>query len=139
MWEKILASVVVAAVVAGAFGLGTLLLNRHWAKKDKQTEKLEEIYKKISGVEDKLDDHIQSDNERYATECRGRILSFASELINEPGHRHTKGQFDAVLGDITHYNKYCEDHPNYQNEMTDRSIEIIRQIYDECAREHKFL
>ena len=32
MGEKILASVVVAAIVAGVFGLATLLLNRHWAK-----------------------------------------------------------------------------------------------------------
>lgn len=136
-WE--LPPAVVAAVVAGAFSLLTLLLNRHWSKKDKRTDKLEEISEAISGMEKKLDDHIQADNERYATECRGRILSFASELINEPNHRHTKGQFDAVLGDITHYTKYCDGHPSYQNEMTDRSIEIIRDIYDECAKEHKFL
>lgn len=137
--SKILASVVVAAIVAGIFGLITLLLNRHWAKKDKRTDKLEEISEKLSGVEEKLDDHIRADNERYATECRARIISFGAELMNEPDHWHTKGQFDAVLGDITSYTQYCDAHPTYQNEMTDRSVEIIRSVYDECAREHKFL
>lgn len=117
----------------------TVLLNRHWAKKDKRSDKLEEISESIERLDGKLVAHIEADNERYATQCRARIISFGAELMNEPDHRHTKGQFDAVLGDITSYTQYCDAHPTYQNEMTDRSVEIIRSVYDECAREHKFL
>lgn len=137
--ENVLPPAVVAAIVAGVFGLMTVLLNRHWAKKDKRSDKLEEISDSIERLDGKLVAHIEADNERYATQCRARIISFGAELMNEPDHRHTKGQFDAVLGDITSYTQYCDAHPTYQNEMTDRSVEIIRSVYDECAREHKFL
>ena len=137
--EKVLPPAVVAAIVAGAFGLITVLLNRHWAKKDKRTDKLEEMSESLQEIRSELAAHIEADDERYATQCRARIISFGAELMNEPDHRHTKGQFDAVLGDITSYTQYCESHPRYQNEMTDRSVEIIRAVYDECAREHKFL
>lgn len=137
--EKLMGPAVVAAAVAGIFGLITLFANRHWAKKDKRADKLEAIEKSIENMDKKLDAHIASDDERYATQCRARIISFGAELINEPQHLHTKGQFDAVLNDITSYNQYCEEHPKYQNEMTARSIEIIRSVYDECAKEHKFL
>lgn len=137
--EKGLPPAVVAAIVAGVFGIITVLLNRYWVKKDKRSDKMEEISESLERLDGKLDAHIEADNERYATQCRARIISFGAELMNEPDHRHTKGQFDAVLGDITSYNQYCDAHPTYQNEMTDRSVEIIRSVYDECAREHKFL
>lgn len=137
--EKVLPPAVVAAIVAGIWSLVTMLLNRHWAKKDKRADKLTEISDSIERLDEKLAAHIAADDERYATQCRARIISFGAELMNEPEHRHTKGQFDAVLGDITSYTQYCDGHPSYRNEMTNRSVEIIRSVYDECAREHKFL
>lgn len=137
--ENVLPPAVVAAIVAGIFGLITVLLNRHWIKQDKKSDKLEEMSDSIQKMRSELAAHIEADDERYATQCRARIISFGSELINEPDHKHTKGQFDSVLGDITSYTQYCEEHPRYQNEMTDRSVEIIRLIYNECATEHKFL
>lgn len=129
----------VAAVVAGIFGLLTLLINRYWAKKDEKNGKLKEIQDSIQKMDSQLAAHIEADDERYAIQCRARILRFADELINEPNHLHTKGQFDQTLNDITDYDLYCSSHPKFKNELTLRSTEIIRSIYDECAREHKFL
>lgn len=129
----------VAAVVAGVFGLLTLFLNRYWAKKDEKSGKLKEIQDSIKKMDGQLAAHIEADDERYAISCRTRILRFADELINEPKHLHTKGQFDQTLSDITDYDQYCAGHPKFKNELTLRSAEIIRKIYDECAREHKFL
>lgn len=129
----------VAAVVAGVFGLLTLLINRYWSKKDEKSGKLKEIQDSIQKMDEQLAAHIEADDERYAIMCRTRILRFADELINEPKHLHTKGQFDQTLSDITDYDLYCSAHPKFKNELTLRSAEIIRNIYDECAREHKFL
>lgn len=130
---------VAAAIIAGVFGLITLLLTRLWAKIDEKKGKLKQILDSISDVDGKLNAHIAADDERYAVQCRTRILRFADELINEPKHLHTQGNFEQCLQDITDYDQYCADHPKFKNELTLRSSEIIRKVYDECAREHKFL
>ena len=129
----------VAAVVAGIFGLITLFINRIWAKMDEKKGWRKQMQDSISDMDGKLDAHIQADNERYAVQCRTRILRFADELINEPDHLHTQGNFEQCLQDITDYDQYCAEHPRFKNERTHRSAEIIRQVYDKCAREHKFL
>lgn len=136
---QILGAAGVAAIVAGLFGLLTLFLNRYWSKKDERNGKLKAIQESIDKVDGKLDAHIEADDERYAVQCRTRILRFADELINEPKHLHTQGNFEQTLQDITEYDQYCAAHPTFKNERTHRSSEIIRQVYDECAREHKFL
>lgn len=132
---ELLKTASVAAAIAGTFSLITLFINRFWAKQDEKKG----IQKSISDMDEKLNAHIAADDERYAVQCRTRILSFADELINEPKHLHTQGQFEQTLQDITEYDQYCAEHPKFRNEITLRSAEIIRQIYEECAREHKFL
>lgn len=129
----------ISAVVVGIFGLITLLLNRHWAKKDEKQGWRKEMQDSVADIKGELKAHIAADDERYAVQCRTRILRFADELINEPNHLHTQGNFEQCLQDITVYDQYCAEHPKFKNELTLRSAEIIRNIYDECAREHKFL
>ena len=136
---ELLSTAGVAAAVAGVFGLITLFINRFWAKRDEKKGKLKEIQDSIADMDEKLKAHIAADDERYAVQCRTRILRFADELINEPQHLHTQGQFDQTLADITEYDRYCHEHPTFRNELTLRSAEIIRKVYEECAREHKFL
>lgn len=131
-FAELLKTASVAAAVAGVFSLVTLFINRFWAKRDEKKGMLKEI-------QEKLNDHIAADDERYAVQCRTRILRFADELINEPKHLHTQGNFEQTLQDITDYDQYCAEHPKFRNELTLRSAEIIRKVYDECAREHKFL
>lgn len=129
----------ISAVVVGIFGIITLLLNRYWAKKDEKKGWRKDMQDSIADMKDELKAHIAADDERYAVQCRTRILRFADELINEPKHLHTQGNFEQCLQDITVYDQYCSDHPKFKNELTMRSTEIIRKVYDECAREHKFL
>jgi hypothetical protein len=129
----------ISAVVVGIFGLITLLLNRHWSKKDEKNGWRKTMQDSITDIKGELKAHIEADDERYAVMCRTRILRFADELINEPDHLHTQGNFEQCLQDITAYDQYCAEHPKFKNELTLRSAEIIRKIYDKCAREHKFL
>lgn len=137
--SELLKTASVAAAVAGVFGLITLFINRFWAKRDEKRGKLKAILDRIDEMDGKLTAHIAADDERNAVQCRTRILRFADELINEPKHLHTQGNFEQTLQDITVYDQYCAEHPKFRNELTLRSAEIIRKVYDECAREHKFL
>lgn len=130
---------VMAGIIGGVFGIITLVINRIWAKRDEKKGKLKQILDNVAEVKQELKDHIAADDERYAVMCRTRILRFADELINEPKHLHTQGNFEQCLQDITVYDQYCSEHPKFKNELTLRSSEIIRKVYDECAREHKFL
>lgn len=129
----------VAALVSGVFNLAVLLLNRRWAKKDRENDRIVELEKKIDTLSDKMDGYIAVNDERNATQCRARILQFADELVNEPDRRHTQGQFEHVLNDITEYNDYCAAHPDYRNKIAEKSAEIIEQVYKKCALEHKFI
>lgn len=138
-WVGLVSPVVAAAIVSAICSIIVLLLNRYWSKKDKRNDQLSDLKVSVAEVKALLDGHIAADDERYAVQCRTRILQFADELMNEPDHLHTKGQFDQALDDITSYDHYCADHPGFVNERTARSAEIIRHVYDECAREHKFL
>lgn len=129
----------VAALVSGMFNLAVLLLNRRWQKRDRQNDRTDALEGKLDDISDKLDGYMAVNDERNATQCRARILQFADELVNEPERRHTQGQFEHVLNDITEYNDYCAAHPDYKNKIAEKSAEIIEQVYKKCALEHKFI
>ena len=84
---------VMAAIIGGFFGLLTLIINRIWAKRDEKKGWRKEMQESISSIDGKLTAHITADDERNAVQCRTRILRFADELINEPKHLHTQGNF----------------------------------------------
>ena len=70
----------------------------------------------------KLEEHIRVDDERDADMHRYRLLRFNTELLRKT--RHTKEEFDEILYSVTYYERYCEDHPKYEN---NRAV---------CARMH---
>lgn len=92
------------------------------------------------GVEDvrkSLDKHVSLDDERYAKQCRMRILRFNDELLQN--RRHTKEHFDEILDDITEYERYCETHPGYRNSKANMAIETVEKTYQRCLAEKSFL
>lgn len=75
--------------------------------------------------------------ESEATTCRYRILRFNDEIIHD--QKHTKEHFDQILEDITRYEKYCDEHPEYENNKAILSIENIKRIYQKCSDENMFI
>lgn len=137
---------VLAGLVAGAVSIVTLVLQRRWKKQDDAkdeksgiVQRLDNLDEKITGVADALDSHVQADARRAAITCRTRILRFADELINEPDRLHTQGHFEQILADISDYDHYCAEHPEFKNSVTEQSAEIIKDTYAKCARERSFL
>lgn len=81
-------------------------------------------------VLDKLD-------ENSASTCRYRLIRFDDELRHDV--KHTQEHFDQILDDITTYERYCKEHPNYPNSKAVLAIENIKSTYIKCRKENSFL
>lgn len=86
---------------------------------------------------EKLEAHIDMDDERMADVHRTRILHFNNELLREIDH--TKEEFIEALADIDEYEQYCEDHPNYKNNRAVHAVANIKRVYDDRLEKHDFL
>lgn len=122
----------------GIFGGGALVtlitffINRHDKRKDDMKgikDELETIKQDIKRLDEKGD-------RREAVECRVRILRFEDEL--QEGRKHSKDSFDQVLTDITTYDHYCEQHPEFKNSQTVATVEHIRKMYAERLEKRDF-
>lgn len=96
-----------------------------------------EVIAKVDRLERELLDMKENQEERDAISCRARILHFGDETIH--GVRHTKEHFDQILRDITTYERYCDDHPNFENNTTVLTSQRIKDIYEECLKTKDFL
>lgn len=121
---------VIAAAVTVAGTVINLLLQRHFAKKDKTADR-------ISHLQSTLDTHIAEDAEHDAKQARRRIIGFADECRR--GTRHSEEHFDNVLEDVDAYNKYCAAHPEFENSKAVQSIRFITDVYDRCKRTNDFI
>ena len=76
-------------------------------------------------------------DERAAKATRVRILRFGDEILH--GVEHSKEHYDQILQDITEYEQYCKDHPEFKNNMTVLTTQRIMSTYSELWEENRFL
>lgn len=96
-----------------------------------------EVVKKLDALQTDVSE-LRSKQERMkATTARYRILRFADELYR--GDKHSKEHFDSILHDITDYNLYCNQHPDFVNNMTLHAESYIEKTYDERLERGDFL
>lgn len=96
-------------------------------RNDKKTDEL-------AGAIDLLREDVAK---KSAVEARTNILRFDDELYN--GMRHSKEYFMQELDDIDTYEKYCESHPDFKNSCAVEAIKHIRDVYQKCLTDHKFI
>ena len=96
-----------------------------------------EVLEEVKRTRERLDAHIQSDDERNADDRRTRILRFNNELIRDIPH--TREDFIDILADIDDYEAYCRDHPTYKNNRAAHAIANIGRVYDERLAKHDFI
>ena len=53
--------------------------------------------------------------------------------------RHSEEYFNQILDDITKYEQYCEQHPDFLNARTMATKQIIKEVYTKCMKEKDFL
>ena len=100
-------------------------------------KKLDEVETAQKETRDKLEAHIEVDDERNADEHRLRILQFDNELLRDIPH--TQEEFIEVLAEIDFYEDYCDGHPKYKNNRAVHAIAHIKKVYDERLDKHDFL
>ena len=72
-----------------------------------------------------------------AVTCRVRILRFSDELYMDT--KHTKEHFDQIVEDITQYELYVENNPEFRNGITTIASENIKSTYRHCMDQQLFL
>ena len=93
-------------------------------------DRMEKLEKTVEAIRDVSD-------EREAKTTRVRILRFGDEILH--GIRHSKEHFDQILLDVTEYEQYCREHPEFVNNMTVLTTRHIKETYSACFEEHDFL
>lgn len=96
-----------------------------------------EVIAKVDKLESDLKSLKDDTAEQTAKGCRVRILRFGDEILHDV--RHSKEHFDQILLDITEYEKYCKDHPEFKNNMTEITTSRIKSTYEQCLEDHSFL
>ena len=95
------------------------------------------IIKKMEKIENDVADVKKEVAESSAVTSRYRILRFDDEILHKIDH--TKEHFDQILLDIDVYEKFCESHPDFKNNLAVMAIKHIKEIYAKCSRENSFL
>ena len=96
-----------------------------------------DIKKEQRETKDKLEKHIQDDDERDANMHRQRILRFNIELMR--GEDFTLECFNDMLLDIDEYERFCETHPGYKNNRAVMAIANIKRVYQDHEENGGFL
>ena len=82
---------------------------------------------------EKLEKNLQ---EQSVLNCRIRILRFGDELMRNI--KHSRDHFEQTLRDIDNYEKYCREHPDYVNNVTEATISQIKSCYQERRMKNDF-
>ena len=96
-----------------------------------------DISEKVEKLENQVDALSNTVEEQMAIAARVRILRFGDEVMHKK--RHSKDHFDSILRDVALYEKYCNDHPDFKNGITEPTVEIIRVNYRERLEKGDFL
>ena len=100
-------------------------------------EKLETVEAEVKNLKEKHDNLEKRMDKEDADDCRTRILRFADELRR--GVEHSEEFFNQILDDISDYERYCSEHPEYKNSKAVNAIAKIDKVYQKCMEENSFL
>lgn len=95
-----------------------------------------EVLEKVDKLEKDIEDMRKVEDERDAKSARIRVLRFGDEIIHDV--RHSKEHFDDILNDISEYDRYCDEHPDFKNDRMKLTAQLIKDTYRKCMDEHDF-
>lgn len=107
-------------------GFINILVQHRWEK----NSALGKLTATVETMNDKIDKNA-------AVLSREHILRFDDELIN--GVKHTKEYFRQMLDDIDTYEKFCKNHPDFQNSYTIEAANHIRHVYERLRDSGEFV
>lgn len=95
------------------------------------------VLEKMDKIENDVSEVKREVAESSAVTSRYRILRFDDEILH--GTRHTKEHFDQILLDIDVYENFCEEHPDFKNNLAVMAIQHIKEVYTKCSQDKSFL
>ena len=96
-----------------------------------------ELITKVDKLNQDLQDLKVDCEERNAKLLRSHILTFGDEILHE--QHHSKERFDQMLREITEYEQYCENHPDFENNVARLTTKRIKAVYEKCMEENTFM
>lgn len=96
-----------------------------------------EVIEKVEALSRDVKSNKEDDDEQWASLSRSHILRFGDELLHNVAH--SKEHFDQILLDISKYEKYCDEHKDYLNNVAHETIKRIKKTYQKCLDENNFL
>ena len=96
-----------------------------------------EVLEKVDALSEDVKKNKDDDDEQWASLSRTHILQFGDELLHNISH--SKERFDQILLDISKYEKYCDTHPDYLNDVAHETIKRIKNTYQKCLEKNDFL
>ena len=96
-----------------------------------------DLNEKVDKLQSDLDKHIKDDGEETARAARYRILRCEGELRRGIGF--TREAYDELLEDIKRYQKYCNEHEDFENYKAVMAIDYILEEYADYIRKDRFL
>jgi hypothetical protein len=96
-----------------------------------------EIKAEVKKIRVEFGELKDADELKEIKNARRRILRFNDELINHV--KHSREYFDDILEDVTAYESYCRENPDFRNGKAALAIENIERVYRECMKEGNFL
>lgn len=96
-----------------------------------------EVLERVNALDKGLNTLKATVDQRQAIDCRARIVHFGDEIKHDV--KHSLEHFNAILYDISVYEAYCSDHPDFPNEVAVITIDLIKETYKKCTREKTFL
>lgn len=96
-----------------------------------------EVLERVDTLSRDVAKNKADDDEQWASLSRTHILRFGDEIRH--GVVHSKEHFDQVLLDIKKYERYCDEHKDYENDVAHATIDLIRKKYQTCLEKNTFL
>jgi len=96
-----------------------------------------EVIDKVDKLETKVENIKKNTEEHEAKSARVRILRFGDEILHDV--KHSQEHFNQVLLDITEYEEYCRQHPEFRNNVTGITTKRIMATYEKCLKDNSFL
>lgn len=120
MKDLIIALIPVIVAVFGSTGF--------WSYMQTKKDKTKDVLEAITSIKKDLDGFKDKYEETEAMNCRNRIVRFADEI--RIGKKASKDYYDHILKDCDHYERYCDAHPNFENNIAKISMKKIKEHYE---------
>lgn len=135
-WAFVLMSLVeISPIKLNPLGFLAKMIGR--ALNKEMLDQINDIKTEVKSMDKKIEKLDYRVDESNAIQARSRILRFGDEVSH--GQNHSRDHFQQIFVDITNYDSFCTDHPDFKNNMTKITAKRIEDDYVERDKTNNFL